>query len=165
VAFRSFKKFTKSGHSHPMEVELPLAPMASVFTVILVYLIKSASMDVTNLSPSAEISLPEITTTSQIPDALKIEISNSAILVADKLVVSMKEFLPIARTPASENINPFKALETALEFERGEGKSETNSPLVLIADKDAPYLLLKQVMASAANVGFLDLKLVVIQGE
>jgi biopolymer transport protein TolR len=166
VKIQGLGKFNKSGHGKKTEIELPLAPMASVFTVILVFLIKSAAMNVTNISPSADIDLPEITTTSQIPDALKIEISNSAIMVADKLVVSLKDFSPAARNPSSttDEANPFKALEKALDFERGEGV-EKDSKIVIIADKNAPYGLMKQVMASAASVGFLDLKLVVVEGN
>ncbi len=160
-----FNKFQKKGSHAHAEVELPLAPMASVFTVILVFLIKSASMSVTSITPSADIDLPEVTTVSEIPEALKIQISSSGITVADKPIVEMQDYVPKERTPASEEFSVSKLLEKALQFEKGENKAEQDSKLVIIADKKAPYQLLKQIMSAAANVGFLDLKLVVIGGE
>lgn len=152
-------QFQKSKQPIKSEIELPLAPMASVFTVILVFLIKSVSMNFTSLSPAAEVDLPEISIAGDIPDALKVEISGSTIQVADKPVMSMKNFLP------NEGNSAFKKLEEALLFERGENKADRDPRLVIVSDKGAPYQLLKQVMASAGNSGFSDLKLVVVEGD
>ena len=110
------QKFGKSS-SLKSEIELPLAPMASVFTVILVFLIKSAALDVTSLSPSSDLSLPEVSVTSEIPDALKIEISKDAILVSDKTVMTLENFNPTARAPSSvDSESPFQLLVKALNL-------------------------------------------------
>jgi biopolymer transport protein ExbD len=163
--FNRFRKYSKNGKGGTTEVELPLAPMASVFTVILVFLIKSASLNASTLAPATDVSLPELTTASAIPDAVKVEVSTHSILVADKVVLDLDHFVPsIARNPSSEGEDPFARLKSAIEFERGEGKLDQNAPLVIIADKAAPYQLLKQVMGAAAGAGFLALKLVVISG-
>ena len=158
-------RFKKSGdHAHG-EVELPLAPMASVFTVILVFLIKSASMSVTSITPAGDIDLPEVTQVSEIPDSLKVQISSQAIIVGEKVIMNLDHFNPISRSPASNDEVSFKEVEKALEFEKGESLKDQNTKLVIIADKKAPYQILKKILTSAANVGLLDLKLVVIGGE
>ena len=83
-------------------------------------------------------------------------------------MLNLNQFTPTAvRNPAAVNDeNPFTKLKNAIEFERGErrgGASDTNAPLIILADKNAPYQLLKQVMGAAAGAGFLTLKLVVIR--
>ena len=133
------------------------------------FLIKSASLTATSLTPTSDLNLPEVTTAAAIPEALKVEVSKSAIVVSDKVVLKMNNFVVDDRTPASisgsvPGDSPFQVLEKALSFEKGESKDEKDAPLILIADKEAPYELLKQVMSTAANAGFLRLKLVVIGG-
>jgi len=75
----------------PTDMALQITSMADIFTIILVFLLKSFSTGISNLTPN-EIVLPEGTNGDEVTEMLKIEIGPKSILVDDKAVTKLEQF-------------------------------------------------------------------------
>lgn len=145
------------------EMSLQITSMADIFTIILVFLLKSYSAGMANVSPSQGVLLPEAKGQAQFKDALKVEILKDSVLVDQRAAVSLKNFVFATGTAGdakSEEI--YRALLG--ERKRLNGNT-TDSHLLVMADQRTPYATLKKVMDSAASAGFVDLQLAVVQAD
>jgi biopolymer transport protein ExbD len=146
-----------------MDRALQITSMADIFTIILVFLLKSASTGVSTITPGSSVSLPGANFSDELSESLKLEISPESILLDDKPVATLENYrLDKADLERDGTVRP---LNLALINQR---QKKTNSPdehshLMLLADRRAPYAIVKTVMDSAANQGFSDLKLVVVE--
>ncbi len=153
------------------EMTLQITSMADIFTIILVFLLKSYATSAIEVAPSGGMKLP-VGNSKDIPvEALKVEISQGAVQVESKPIVQLENFRFSSGEVQGDSTS--KSLSTALETERKRGKliSEANSDvkisskILIIADQRTPYVTLKSVLASAAVNGFTDYKLVVVNKE
>ena len=144
---------------------LQITSMADIFMILLVFLLKNYSASMTNLAPTAQMSLPELSVgTKQNPkESLTIEISPDAVLVDQKPAVRLRNF----EFPAEEIQTLGSETISRLMKEQRELRPEPNreSSLVVMADQRAPYSTIKRVIASAAGAGFIDLQLVVVDPQ
>ena len=159
------------------DMELQITSMADIFTILLVFLLKSFSTSVTSISPSNEITLPSAKGGDEMVDVLKIEITPTVITLDDKPVTQLQSFrfeqsdIEVNRTSRSLNqslIKEKKRREQARAIssvaDPSDGSTDTRK-LMVLADEKTPYAILKSVLTSAANVGFIDFKLVVIEDQ
>ena len=147
------------------DVALQITSMADIFMILLVFLLKSYATSVSNISPSAHISLPEVTQPKgAIKETLKVEIADNTVLVDQKPAVALNkfEFDPGEDGPGGVSPSVLKVLNDQRKL-----KPEANmdSSLIVMADQQTPYSTVKRVVASAASAGFVDLQLIVVQGE
>jgi len=153
------------------EMALQITSMADIFTIILVFLLKSFAMSPVNISPPSGMMIPEAQAGALNKEALKLEITQNGVQVESKPVLVLKNFR-FAPGEILGNLSS-QSLNTALEKEhkRQELISKSNldvkvdSKILIIADKKVPYVTVKSVLASAALNGFTDFKLVVVQKE
>jgi biopolymer transport protein ExbD len=138
--------------------------MGSIFVVIVVLLLKSFSTGLSSITPSQQMTLPEVEKADDVADALKVEISERAILVGDRRVMSLDQFTPAqARLDAEGG---YEELTEALKSEKSKGDVFVERPkLVVLADEKAPYEIMKRVFASTAESGFTSVKLLVVTRE
>ena len=61
------------------EMALQITSMADIFTILLVFLLKSFSTGVTNITPSGNMVLPEAHKVDALVETLKVEISAIAV--------------------------------------------------------------------------------------
>lgn len=139
--------------------------MADVFTILLVFLLKTFSTGLSNITPSNDVILPMARSEDGIVDALKIEITPSSILVDDKPVTTMKAFRP--ESSDIEGDGSPRSLNIALGGERKRQPAnqppEERSPVLVLADQDAPFVTIRSVMTAAQHSGFSRFKLVVVE--
>ena len=153
------------------QMELQITSMADIFTIILVFLLKSYSTGMVNVQPTAGTTLPQAAGAEAEFNALKVEISKTGVLVEGTPVTLLKEFE--ADKAEVQNNGTFKSLNTALEKERKRQlliaqkntDVKVDARVVVIADQHAPYSTIKSVLASAAVNGYTDFKLAVIRGD
>ncbi len=146
------------------DINLAITPMASLFTVILVFLIRSASSSVSTLSVNQQIQLPGANQSSALLEGTKLEVSATAITLEDQLVISLDAFGFDSKELAQDG--SFARLNTALlALQQKQVAAKADTKAVIVADINAPYSTLKRVFASAANSGYSDLRLVVVQEE
>jgi len=168
------KKFTTNADQNE-DMSLQITSMADIFTIILVFLLKSYSTGVSNVSPSQGVLLPEAKAQPQMKDALKVEILKDSVLVDQKPAVGLKNFAftdaaPKATSATGEtgatggdvSAEISKALMAQRKNMTG---NEIDSHLLLLADQRTPYATLRRVMNSAASAGFVDLQLAVVQAD
>ena len=161
----------KTKISNDDQMTLQITSMADIFMIVLVFLLKSFSTSMINVSPSAGVVLPLAHANGALAEALKLEISETAIQVEGKPVAKLEAFL--FPKDASERASSSGALNEALSSERkrqaliAEKNSDVklDSKILIMASQQTPYATLKAVLASAAGNGFSDFKLVVAKKE
>jgi biopolymer transport protein ExbD len=155
----------KKKHETKTDFELPLAPLASFFTVVLVFLIQSTSVGTNAFTPTDGVDLPTLSVGEDFTESLRFQVSAKSILVNDKPVYNMAEDYVV---PEADWKGIQEKLSEELKIEQGEkivedhAKPKTKN-LVLVADRKAPYEILKKLFSTASENGFLDLKLVIIK--
>ena len=156
------------------EVALQITSMADIFTILLVFLLKSYSVSAINVSVGKDIQLPVARGGGDSVEAMKVEVTPAGIQVESNPVVTLANFV-VKNTDVSPD-GTFPALIKALAKERekqraiatakgenqDDAKKKQDSKLLIIADKRVPYKLLKLVLASATAQDYTDFKLVVV---
>lgn len=159
------KRYTRRSNSRPQneEMSLNITALADVFVILLVFMLKSFSSGL-QIMPNQPMTLPQAGH-SDAGDisAMKVEITNNAILVESEKA----EDLSVQSSPAGEYPGLRKALNKAKEKQRylasqGAGVAKPNE-LVVLADKDVPYWVIKKALVSAAMEGMTDAKLAVVK--
>lgn len=163
------------------EMALQITSMADIFTILLVFLLKSFSTGISTITPGNEMTLPVASSKDQIEEALKVEISQSTIVVDDKPATTLKDFKPDPGDVESDGT--FRSLNTVLEARKSErapagdpgtatptaagtdGDAQQDRPMMILADEKAPYAVIRSVMASAENSGYSSFKLVVVEDQ
>ena len=159
------KSFLKKRKKSSGDVALQITSMADIFMILLVFLLKSYASSVSNVAPTAHISLPEISKTKgEVKDTLKVEIADNIVLIDTKPAATLKnfEFEPTEDGPGG--ISP-AVLKILNEQRKLRPEPNMDSSLIVMADQQTPYATIKRVVASAASAGFVDLQLVVVQND
>jgi biopolymer transport protein ExbD len=153
------------------DVALQITSMADIFTIILVFLLKSFAGGGLNISPSAGLKLPNGMTEATSPQALTIEISESAVQVENKFIVGLTNFHFVPQDLLQSGI-PTSLNE---EFEKHRKRQDliaksnpdvaVDNKILVVADQRVPYITLKRVLSTAALHGFSEPKLVVTLKE
>jgi len=164
---RKKKKFSNEADQNE-EMSLQITSMADIFMIILVFLLKSYSTGLSNVSPSQGVILPEARAQALMKDALKVEILKDSVLVDQKPAVSLKNFAftDAAKDPTASSGETSAEISKLLMAQRKNmAGNEVDSHLLLLADQRTPYATLRRVMNSAASAGFVDLQLAVVQAD
>jgi biopolymer transport protein ExbD len=153
--FRHKKKKTSD------EMSLQITSMADIFTIILVFLLKTTASGINTVAPNGA-SLPVAKGKEIIQDTLKMEINRDFVTIDDKTVLNLNQFeIPITELQAGGMSQ--SVYQAFMNKRRSNQEVASNSTLLVLADENTPYSTLKSVLASAANTGFVDLQLVVVE--
>ncbi len=147
------------------ETSLNITAMASIFVVILVFLLKSLSTNVAAVTPTQDLTLPEVKQAPDVADALKLEISADTILVDDHSVLKLDHFQFDSRD--LDETGGLKAVSKAIAAEKKnhENSESSERSVVIIADQKTPYATMKRVIASTSSQGYMNLKLMVVKEQ
>jgi len=159
------RKKKKRGNRKSLDANLNITPMADIFTILLVFLIKTYTSSSIVINPSKGVKLPNAKGENNPVEALKVEISSEGISIDEKSVVRLSRF------ELQNTKEGLGALDDAIEKARkkqitlADVNPEVNveSKILILADQKAPYKLVKRVLASAAQQGYTDYKLAVVQ--
>ena len=165
------KKMFKKRHQNE-EMTLQITAMADIFTVLLVFLLKSFATSAVTITPSAGVNLPQAKADPLQEESLKLEISPTAVLVEGNPVVSLSASRFDPKEIDSSN-GTSRTLSAALEKQRARQLMiakvnpdvKVDSKIMVIADQHTPYATIKQVLASAAVQGYTDFKMATVTGE
>lgn len=158
------KSFLKKQHQSG-EMSLQITSMADIFMILLVFLLKSYSTSVANLSPVSQMELPSAgKTASEIKDLVKMEVSSDSVLIDQKPVLLLKnyEFKP-GDVNGTGKID--KIYDILYEERKRQPIPNMDSKLLLMADENTPFSTLRTIIDSAAAAGFVDLQLVTAENE
>ena len=162
---RRFKrKNRKSG-----DMTLQITSMADIFTVLLVFLLKSFATGSMNITPPKGLILPEAQASLANIEALKVEILKDAVMIGDKLAVELVDF-KFPRVDRGKNgtsrvlTRTFdKARKRQIFIAKMNSSVKIDPKIVIVADQETPYSIIKRVLASAAVNGYVDFKLAVVK--
>lgn len=155
-----FKKSFLPTLARNEQMTLQITSMADIFVIILVFLLKSYSVEGLPYEPSLAVNPPTANGRLEKTDATKVEISSAAVALGGQPVTSMKDFRFKAGDVDSDGAS--QTLRKALAQMRPKAVGGAKGPrLIVVADEGAPYETIKAVLASAASEGFLDIQLAV----
>lgn len=150
------------------DVTLQITSMLDIFSVILIFLLKSFLGGEINLSPSKDLKLPVATTERKPKAALTVEISENAVQVENNFVVALEEFrfhskdLLASGIPSILHKNFEKQRKRQDLIAQVNTDVEKNAKILIVADLRTPHITLKRVLSTAALHGFNEPKLVVL---
>jgi len=142
---------------------LNLTPMIDMLTIMLVFLIKSYSVDPAFLTPTQGISLSETTSETAAPDKAVLIIGKDGILIEGKLVVPFengivkKSEMKGGELPALRKTLEELATKTKFIAEQNPTVQFTGT-LILQADRELPFESMKPILRTAGLAGYQDIK-------
>ncbi|MCB0411410.1 MAG: biopolymer transporter ExbD [Bdellovibrionales bacterium] len=146
---------------------LQLTSMVDMFTIMIVFLLKSYSTSAVQVNPHEKLQLPSSTSYKDPVEALRLVVALDGIYVDDNRIVELKDGqVADADTDAGDKnfIRPlYEALDKQAEKSRGIANKnedlEFEGSIVMQADKRLNYATLKKVMYTSSIAGYADLKL------
>lgn len=139
--------------------------MMDMFTIILVFLLKSYSSEGVLVTPAEGLHLPNSSTELRMKPALEIKISAKEIAVGHSVVGVVSEEMQredFAIPGLVERLKKEREKTSMLAASMGE---EMKGDLVIQGDRDMPYKLLTKVMYSCGQAGYSKQRFVVYQDE
>ncbi|MFC1584964.1 ExbD/TolR family protein [Fibrobacterota bacterium] len=158
-------KRIRSRKKRPMQ-KLNITSMMDMFTIILVFLLKSYSAEGQLVTPAAGLEIPKSKTeTPAKRPPVEIKVSQNEIAVGDKVVAMIKEEI----NRETMVIGP---LVSALKHERKQNMllskslgEEFKGELVIQGDKNMSYKMLTKIMYSCGQAGYSKQNFVVYKHE
>lgn len=159
---RKRRRFGKR-HKPNQDMVLQITSMADIFTILLVFLLKSFSSGASDITPSNNMTLPEGRSLDAATDTIKLEIAQNMITLDDKKIADLNQF---QFDPADMESNGLpKSLSAAFTHQRQKDTLAQAPRIMVLADQSTPYGTLKTVLASASYSGFDGFKLVVVENK
>lgn len=131
-----------------------LTSLVDIMTILLVFLIKSFSVEGQIVSPREDIELPFSVSANTLELHTAVDITRNALFLGDKKVVELSEF-------ANRDTLFIAELFSALENIGHIG----NSNIMIQSDKYVPYNIIKRVMYTCSRAGIKDFSVLVIRDE
>lgn len=152
---------------------LQLTAMVDMFTILIVFLLKSFSTSAVTIDPHKNLILPTSTAYVEPIEALKIVVSLDGIYVDDKKIVQILDGKIIIAELDTNDQDFVRTLFDELEKQVTKSKNIANNnedvafegKLVMQADSRIDYGELKKVMYTASLAGYADLKLATMAYE
>lgn len=136
--------------------------LTDMFTVILVFLLQTYNTSEVQIEPREGVRMPTSLSEGVLTQGLEMTLSKDQLLIGKEEIAHLKdnEFALSDRDPKDPNFIP--ALFNSLEKTSKESteKSVKEGQILLIADRDLPYALIKKVMYTASMAGYPQVKLI-----
>jgi biopolymer transport protein TolR len=147
------KRAARKGRNQTM-VDMNLVSLIDVFTILIFFLLSSASGVELLASPKA-VKLPISSADKSPKETIVVVVSDSDILVDGRKVASVAE----AMNTQGDVVAPLKAeleLLASRQVIRADNQAQSKA-LTVMGDKDIPYSLLRKVMVTSARANFTDI--------
>jgi len=127
-----------------------LVSLMDIFTILVFFLLVNSSSE--QVLPNLKVlQLPESVAEQKPHQVLRVMVTQEAILLQDRNIVGLESVKRSGKKLIPE-------LVSALQNQRKQGKE-----VMIMADKDIPYKVLKKVMLSCSQAGFSKISLPVVQ--
>ncbi|MFO7891095.1 MAG: biopolymer transporter ExbD [bacterium] len=146
-------------------VRLQLTSMMDMFTIILVFLLKTYSTQGQLINPSDDLTLPSSITQKAPQLGLDVTVSSDWILVNGKAVVKTSAVNEIDGYIIPSLNNELKQYAQKAEEMKQKYGAVYSGRVTIQGDKNLPYKLLIKIMATCGQSNFPNLRLVVYQKE
>ena len=152
---------------------LQITSMVDMFTLLLVFLLKTYSTSAVEVAVDKNLNLPYSTSSKDPKEVLKLVVSKTGIYVDTQEVVRFENGQLAAASLDQKDAQFIRPLYDVLDQEakKSRGIAKVNETLefegtvLMQAEKSLDYGLLKKVMYTASMAGYADLKFAVIAQE
>jgi biopolymer transport protein TolR len=148
------------------ESKLSLVSLMDIFTILVFFLMVNAS-EVQVLQNSKSVELPESIAQQSAKETLILMVNNNDLILQGKKLVDVSSILS-----QSDDLIPELAIELKYQVNRtansGEKDADSNDiekAITIMGDKNIPYALLKRIMQTCAQAGFINISLAVAGQE
>lgn len=152
-------------HPHSAHGKLNLTSMMDMFTIILVFLLKTYATEGQLIQPSESLALPKSTIQTAPETALDLVVSKETVMLNDKPIVNLES----VKQEKGYIIQPLRdeLLFHALEAKKMEQQFGVpfSGKVTIQGDKDMEYRDLVKVMATCGASEYPNMRLVVYQKE
>ena len=149
---------------------LQITSMIDMFTILLVFLLKSYNTSSVMVNPQSGLILPQSNAQVEPVEALKLSVSAQGIYVDEKLIVPLVngqidkkltdpndgKFIKTLFQELNQQAQKTKDIASKNESVAFDGR------VIFQADRDLPYDVLKKVMYTASLAGYADFKFAVV---
>ncbi len=145
--------------------KLNLTSMMDMFTIILVFLLKTYTTEGALIQPSDSLALPKSTIQTQPEVALDLVVSRDVVMVNDRVVIDMdqvKKQQGFVIAPLKTELQRHADKAKNMEQEFG---TPFSGKVVIQGDKSIPYRDLVKVMATCGAADYPNMRLVVYRSE
>jgi len=153
----------KKHDTDPGKVKLNLTSMMDMFTIILVFLLKTYSTEGMLIQPSEYLTLPKSTIEKSPEVALDLVVSKEWIMVNHEPVIQVNEVIDqknFSVRPLQEKLNVYSREAKRMEELYG---TKFSGKVTIQGDESIPYKLLVKVMATCGKSEYPNMRLVVYQ--
>lgn len=165
--------FLKKRKKLPTNFKIQITSMVDMFVILLVFLIKSYSTSPVQVAPSNDIRLPASESTTNPVDVLKLMVSKSGVFVEGTKVIELTNGKIDSKFIDSSDANYIPELFKFLDAEarKTQDIAKVNSTvsfegkILVQADKDLAYDMLRKVMHTSAVAGYSDIKFAVLSND
>lgn len=136
-----------------------LTSLVDIMVILLFFLIQSFSVEGNLVTPSSDLELP-VSTATKAPEPLcTVHITRNDVVVEDLVVTTNKKI-----EASGDFLLP--DLFKVMKMQRSKIKDTLNTRKLLIqADREIPFSIVKKVMFTCSKAGFEDFKVLVVQEE
>jgi biopolymer transport protein ExbD len=134
---------------------LQLTSLVDMMVILVVFLLKSFSVEGQLVAPAAGLELPESSSRTPVAAGLVIEVGPQSVRVGGREIMATSDLVDV------DNITP-PELTGALA---AQGQSAEQAPVLVQADQRIDYHHLSQVLRACAAAGWTDVTLVVLEVE
>jgi len=137
--------------------KLNLVSLMDIFTILVFFLMVNSSSDVQVLNQDKSVKLP-ISNADQMPkEALALAVTAEHILVGGRPVVKVEQLRNF-----DGDIEPLLKAELDYQASRSSvAPSPVGRPIIIVADRELPYELLKKIMSTCVDSGYASISLAV----
>lgn len=161
LGFGKSKAVSRAGDR---KVQLNLTSMIDMFTILVVFLLKSYSAEGALVTVSDALTLPKARSEQRVELKLEIQVNNQVIVVDGDPVVSVDAELIATGGAIPSLVTRLKAHMEYARIVRGT-ITEEEMKINIQGDQAIPAILLQRVMASCTEAGFTSQNLAVIKVE
>lgn len=151
----------------PSLLILNITSMLDMFTILIIFLLKSYSAEGIILTIPADLHLPQSTTQTSPDPGLVVEVTKSTLLVDGKLMnIDLDEVQESEQLIIGELYDYLTAKTRQYEaISRINPEAGFTGRLVLEGDREIPFKLLKKILYTCGQAGFINQSLAVFQKE
>ncbi|MCC5793162.1 MAG: biopolymer transporter ExbD [Chromatiales bacterium] len=140
---------------------LNMVSLMDIFTILVFFLLVSAG-DVDNLPNPRDLTLPESVATEAARETVVVTVTSSEILVQGRAVARLDEVLARDELVIPELRDALRA-QTDRLLRQASAADVSRREVTIMGDRELPYSLLKQVMASCTAAEYGQISLAVMQ--
>lgn len=147
---------------------LNITSMTDMFTILLVFLLQTYSTSQVEIIPENGLRLPGSTSTANPVEAIKLSLSTQALKMGSHQLAEVKNAEFASQDLDANDSNFIKPLFEELEKMTKESADKDyvkEGRILLQADQELPYAVIRKVMYTASMAGYPQLKLVTVVGD